>query len=359
MFYFLFSSKMTYNCVVCYDDFEQNNCNHFKCQYCGSYYCADCMNEYVSNFKFKQTIFPTVTCSNCNNVIPFDSILLIVNKQVLDKLFENIKITIKDNIKSTFTEEIRDHMKKFIVPTNLSSYSISATKFKTYQDVVCSIEQIPNLVYNYNKTNKVNIAPQWFNKFLNSYDCPKNFKQAISEIKVPVVTIDQTSKPKATKKTTKKVMKKKTIVFTETNTNSNTNDDSERILYPTDPVELSDEDAETIYEDSDNLDSLDELLSVAETSNADTNSDTSVYTHVRPNTKTNNLKKMKIVPIETTECQSSFVEILKVMCRSWKLRALNRIVDEQINSYLSYITAILKDFVCEIVCWIYFFRYVC
>jgi hypothetical protein len=165
------------------------------------------MNEYVSNFQFKQSIFPTVTCSNCNNVIPFDSILSIVSDQVLAKLFENIKTTIKDNIKSTFTEEIRDHMKKFIVPTNLTSYSVSATKLKTYQDIVCSIEQIPNLVYNYNKTNKVNIVPQWFNKFLNNYDCPKNFKQAISEIKIPVVTISQ-PKSKATKKTTKKVVKK-------------------------------------------------------------------------------------------------------------------------------------------------------
>jgi hypothetical protein len=59
---------------------------------------------------------------------------------------------------------------------------------------------------------------------------------------------------------------------------------------------------------------------------------------------------MKVVPIENTSCQQSFVEILKVMCQSWKLCALGRFVDEQLNSYLSYITALLKDFVCEIAC---------
>ena len=102
---FIFASlKMTYNCAICYEDFEQKTNNHFKCQYCDYYYCADCLEDYINNFKFKPTIFPQLTCPNCDNIISYDLILSIVSERTLNNLLNKVRETIRENSKFLYVK---------------------------------------------------------------------------------------------------------------------------------------------------------------------------------------------------------------------------------------------------------------
>lgn len=355
---------MTYNCAICYDDFEQKQNNHFKCQYCDYYYCVDCLEDYINNFKFKPTIFPQLTCSNCDNIISYDLILPIVKEQALENLLNKVRETIRENTKFIFTEEIRDYMKKFIIPTNdVKSYVIAPAKLKSYKDIVNSIEQIPNLVYNYNTTitNKVNITPGWFNRFVEDAAYPRNFMKAILPICDEVVTPTKNTKTNENTTTNTNANEvtttNSTIEVTNQNTNTNTNEvitteDSE--LTPVVNTNENTEEEEYVYMELDDEDIEPTVIanpngtvsvnSKPQTKKTTTNTTTKVIN------KANYLKRMKVVSNPTTEYQQQFINILKLVCDKYVQQAV--CVDRgalTTKNYIAQMTNILKDFVCEVV----------